>query len=144
MPLRNLNHFLILARDLEATRDFYVDVLGLSVGPRPPFQFPGYWLYLGERAVVHLAAKGGAGAGPGAGAEAGTDAGTDAGSATGAIDHVAFEASGLADMVARLDRHGIARRHRKVPGQGLHQVFVQDPDGVTIELNYPAAEGDAV
>jgi catechol 2,3-dioxygenase-like lactoylglutathione lyase family enzyme len=133
VPLRNLNHFLILARDLEATRDFYVDVLGLSVGPRPPFKFPGYWLYLGERAVVHLAAKGGAGARPGA----------EAGSATGAIDHVAFEASGLADMVARLDRHGIARRHRKVPGQGLHQVFVQDPDGVTIELNYPAAEGDA-
>jgi len=135
VPLRNLNHLLILARDLEATRDFYVDVLGLSVGPRPPFKFPGYWLYLGERAVVHLAAKGGAGAGPESGAEAGAG--------TGAIDHVAFEASGLADMVARLDRHGVAHRHRKVPGQGLHQVFVQDPDGVTIELNYPAAEGDA-
>ena len=127
MPLRNLNHLLVLAQDLEATRDFYVDVLELTVGPRPPFAFPGYWLYLGDRAVVHLAQRGGEG-----------------GRAdTGPIDHVAFEATGLADMVARLDRRAIAHRHRKVPGQGLHQVFLQDPNGVTIELNFPAAEGAA-
>ena len=55
MPLQNLNHILVLARDLEATRDFYVNVLGLRVGPRPPFKFPGHWLYLGDKAVVHLA-----------------------------------------------------------------------------------------
>lgn len=125
MPLQNLNHLLVLARDLEETRDFYVNVLGLTEGPRPPFRFRGYWLYLGDRAVVHLAEQGGERDGAG----------------TGPIDHVAFEATGLADMVARLERHAVALRHRKVPGQGLHQVFIQDPNGVTIELNYPAAEG---
>ena len=57
MPLRNLNHFLVLAEDLEATRDFYAEILGLQVGERPPFSFPGYWLYLGDQAVVHLASK---------------------------------------------------------------------------------------
>ena len=125
MPLQNLNHLLVLARDLEATRDFYVSVLGLAVGPRPPFEFPGYWLYLGDQAVVHLA---------------GQDSDTgDAG--TGPIDHVAFEATGLKEMVTRLEEQAIAVRHRKVPDLGLHQVFIQDPNGVTIELNYPAAEG---
>jgi len=120
-----LNHLLVLARDLEATRDFYVDGLGLEVGPRPPFKFPGYWLYLGGQAVVHLAKKSGEGANAG----------------TGPIDHVAFEATGLKEMVARLEELAIPVHHRKVPDLGLHQVFIDDPNGVKIELNYPASEG---
>ena len=125
MPLQNLNHVLVLARDLEATRDFYVNLLGLTVGPRPPFKFPGYWLYLGGAAVVHLAQQG-----------------NDRGNAgTGPIDHIAFEATGLDEIVTRLEDQAIAVRHRKVPDLGLHQLFIQDPNGVTIELNFPAAEG---
>ena len=58
MPLQNLNHFLVLTRDLEATRDFYVDVLGLEDGDRPPFAFDGHWIYLGDRAVIHVAELG--------------------------------------------------------------------------------------
>ncbi len=125
MPLQNLNHLLVLARDLEATRDFYVNVLGLTVGQRPSFKAPGYWLYLGDKAVVHLAEQNSdtryAGIGP--------------------IDHLAFEATGLKEMVTRLEEQAIAVRHCKVPDLGLHQVFIQDPNGVTIELNYSAAEG---
>ena len=127
MALQNLNHLLVLAGDLEATRDFYVTVLGLKVGGRPPFPFPGYWLYLGDRAVVHLAKK------------SAEDGPSDQG--TGPIDHVAFEAAGLEAMLERLDRLGIPARRREVPGAGLHQVFIRDPNGVTIELNYPASEG---
>ena len=133
MPLQNLNHYLVLAEDLDATRDFYVDVLGLEVGERPPFTFPGYWLYLGDQAVVHLASKDLRSPGKDAGKRAGDGS-------TGAIDHIAFEACGLADMTARLDALGIPLRQRTVPGLGLRQVFVQDPNGVTIELTYPASE----
>ena len=129
MPLRNLNHVLVLAEDLGATRDFYVDVLGLEVGERPPFKFPGYWLYLGDQAVVHLASKDPGGSGKSAGDDG-----------TGAIDHIAFEASGLADMTALLEARGIPVRQREVPSLGLRQLFIQDPNRVTIELNYPAAE----
>lgn len=129
MPLQNLNHFLVLAEDLEATRDFYVDVLGLEVGERPPFEFPGYWLYLGDQAVVHLVSKQPGGSGESAGENG-----------TGAIDHIAFEASGLADMTVRLKGRGIPVRQRVVPGLGLHQLFIQDPNGVTIELNFAASE----
>ena len=103
MPLKNLNHLLVLAEDLDATRDFYVEALGLTVGERPPFKFPGYWLYLGDQAVVHLAKQG---------------SDTEA-SDTGPIDHIAFEASGLKEMIARLEDLSIPVRHRKVPDLGL-------------------------
>ena len=54
MPAQSLNHYTILTRDLEATKDFYTDVVGLTVGDRPPLAFPGYWLYCGGVPTVHL------------------------------------------------------------------------------------------
>ena len=125
MPLQRLDHFLVIAADLEATRDFYTDVLGLTVGPRPPFAFPGYWLYAGEHAVVHLADR---------------RRQSDTAGGSGALDHVAFSATGIAAMLERLRAHGIEPRRRTVPGQGLHQLFVRDPNGVSIELNFAATE----
>ena len=124
MPLTNLDHYLLLTQDLEATQDFYVDVLGLTAGPRPPFPFPGAWFYLGDRAVVHVAERG-------------------ADTAGGPIDHIAFAATGLAEMLARAEARGLAAQHRKVPDLGLHQLFLHDPNGVKIELNYSAEEGAA-
>jgi hypothetical protein len=59
---------------------------------------------------------------------------------SGVVDHVAFHATGLAQMRERLAAQGIATRERTVPGLGLHQLFLEDPDGVVVELNYPAAE----
>ncbi len=130
MPLQDLNHFLVITRDLEETRDFYEQVLALRVGERPPFRFPGYWLYLGEQAVVHLA--GPERAEPGAAAEAGD---------TGALDHIAFAASDLEGMLRHLEAHGVPVRRRTVPAAGLQQLFIRDPNGVQIELNFPASEG---
>jgi hypothetical protein len=63
---------------------------------------------------------------------------------TGAVDHVAFSATGLAGMLRRLKEKGVAARQRTVPNVGLHQVFLDDPNGVVIELNYPAAEQSAL
>ncbi len=137
MPLRNLNHINVRARDLKATRDFYVKVLGLREGDRPPFNFSGHWIYLGDQAVIHLVAADDRAARAHTGESA-------AGADGGAIDHVAFEATGLREMIARLEARGIEALHRKVPSLGLHQVFVHDPNGVKIELNYPAAEGEVV
>src|SRR5262249_11852159 len=54
MPLGGLQHFTIEPQDLERTKDFCVDVLGLEIGDRPPLDFPGYWLYSGGAATVHL------------------------------------------------------------------------------------------
>lgn len=63
---------------------------------------------------------------------------------SGALDHVAFFATGLADMLSRLDKLGIDARRQDVPGIGLHQIFLDDPNGIVVELNYPFAEKQAL
>lgn len=118
-----LDHFTIVASDLERSRGFYVEVLGLREGERPAFDFPGAWLYCGRKPIVHLVA----------GRET-------AGTGTGALDHVAFRATGLCATVARLRERDIGYRLRTIPGLGLRQVFVHDPDGVQVELNFAADE----
>jgi catechol 2,3-dioxygenase-like lactoylglutathione lyase family enzyme len=54
MPLTELNHVTVRTKEMERTRDFYVTVLGMTVGFRPDLGFPGYWLYVGKKPVVHL------------------------------------------------------------------------------------------
>ncbi|MBK4733337.1 VOC family protein [Noviherbaspirillum pedocola] len=142
-----LSHYSIRTANLAACRAFYVDVLGLSVGPRPPFPFPGIWLYSGEQgdyanAVVHVIAIDEENSG-GLSAYLG-DRDVELPHGTGSIDHIAFFASGLSNMLAHLKGLGITPRERTVPALGLHQVFLNDPDGVVIELNYPAAERSAM
>ena len=139
----SLNHFSIRTLDLAATRSFYESVLGLAVGPRPNFSFPGLWMYSGDpaspaNACVHII-----GMDPhdpeGLRSYLGErEAGSLRGS--GAVDHVAFFATGLVEMRQRLRTLGVAARERTVPDLGLHQLFLDDPNGVVIELNYPAAE----
>src|ERR1700761_5654707 len=55
MPLTKLEHYLVLTQDIDATRDFYVDVLGMENGFRPPLGFPGHWVYIGDIPVIHIA-----------------------------------------------------------------------------------------
>ena len=142
----SLNHVSIRTADLEACRRFYVDALGLVVGPRPDFPFPGLWLYAGDPArgapaVVHVIGIDAGDRGGLAGYLGDRPASPARGS--GALDHVAFQASGLAEHRATLHRLGVAMRERTVPGLGLHQIFVTDPDGIVVELNFPASEGAA-
>lgn len=122
MALDGLDHVTLLAGDLARSIAFYEGVLGLVSGQRPPFGFPGAWLYVGDRPVVHLV-----------GGRAG-------GTGTGAVDHIAFRAVGLSATKSRLAGLGVPFDERTVPGQGLVQLFVHDPDGVRIELNFPAHE----
>jgi catechol 2,3-dioxygenase-like lactoylglutathione lyase family enzyme len=146
MPIGQLDHYSIRTLDVEASRKFYTEVMGFEAGFRPPFDFPGLWLYNGAPypascGVVHIV---------------GVDLNNPQGlkdylgdrelgslTGTGIVDHMAFAATGLAEMRARLKRHRIEYRERTVPSLGLHQVFLEDPSGVTIELNYPAAEAQA-
>lgn len=143
MPVGRLDHYSIRTQDVEASRRFYTEVMEFQIGFRPPFDFPGLWLYNGAPypescGVVHII-----GIDPndtqGLKAYLG-DRDVSSLNGTGSVDHMAFAASGLADMRARLKRLGVACRERSVPTLGLHQVFFEDPSGVTIELNFPAAE----
>ena len=57
MSVTAIEHVLVLSDDIERTRDFYCEVIGLEVGDRPPLEFPGYWLYAGATACVHIAER---------------------------------------------------------------------------------------
>lgn len=146
MPVGRLDHYSIRTPDIEASRRFYTEVMGFTAGFRPPFKFPGLWLYNGAQypettGVVHII-----GIDPddpqGLKDYLG-DRDPDTLQGTGTVDHMAFTATGLGDMRVRLQRHGIAFRERTVPSLGIHQLFFEDPSGVTLELNYPAAEAAA-
>jgi catechol 2,3-dioxygenase-like lactoylglutathione lyase family enzyme len=140
MPLSHIEHYLILTHDLEATKDWYVDVLGLRVGPTPNFGFPVYWLYIGERDVVHI---GEANAGEKQRKYLGEPATSD-GKGTGALDHVAFRATGLVAMLEHLRGRKIAFMERQVDDQGLYQLFLHDPNGIKVELNFAAEEATGI
>ena len=134
MSLKTFEHVLILADDLKKTKEFYVDLLGLKDGYRPDFPFPGHWLYLNEddkAACIHLAMRK-----QGDGQDYYIGKKVDAKSGSGAIDHVAFNADDIEGMKSKLDKISMEYTHRKVPDFPLEQIFIMDPDGVKVELNY--------
>ena len=137
MPLSHIEHFLLQTADMEKTRAWYVDVLGMRVGPNPDFKFPVFWLYLGDRDVVHVT-EGGAAVSENRRRYVGQE--SQATSGSGAVDHIAFRATGLRQMIAHLEALGVEFKQRQVNDQGLYQLFMFDPNGVKIELNYPSAE----
>ncbi len=133
MPLHGLHHYTLRPVDLDATKDFYVDLLGLEVGYRPPLAFPGYWLYTGGQPTVHLI-------GPRENDPGGP---VRERGPTGLLDHIAFSCTGLAEMKQRLAQRGIAYEERVIPRDRQTQLFLRDPDGVAVELNYPPGETPA-
>lgn len=130
MPLNALNHYTLRPVDLEATKDFYADVLGLPIGYRPPLGFPGYWLYCGDVPTVHLI-------GPRAGEVGLPDRHVQP---TGLLDHIAFSCTGLAEMKANLAGRGLSYQERVIPRDRQTQLFLHDPDGLAVELNFPPNE----
>ncbi len=124
MPTVGLNHYNIKARQdlIEELRDFYVAVLGLRVGPRPPFPFPGYWLYAGTQALLHLVVA--------------VDRDDPVGKS--AIDHVALDAVDFDAMHALLLARAIDFKVNEVPGSDARQIFLRDPAGNRIELQFAA------
>jgi len=125
-----LDHFNIRTRNLDETVRFYQDILGLEKGAPPNFAFPGAWMYSEGKAVVHLVdiSK--------------TDERQKPDS--GVVHHVAFASQGFAGMKQRMQSTGMAFDSRQVPGGDLWQIFVNDPNGVMIELNYEAAKEGGV
>lgn len=123
MPATAMNHFTVLTDDVPQTVQFYRDLLGLTDGPRPPFGFPGAWLYAGEVAILHVIGGRSRGA-----------------LRPGVIDHMAFSAVGLADTLAALAARGVEHTCRRQAGAGPWQVFFFDPNGARIELDFAPDE----
>jgi catechol 2,3-dioxygenase-like lactoylglutathione lyase family enzyme len=131
MPLLRLEHFLVLTDDLEKTRDFYCQALGMHVGSRPPLAFPGYWLYLGTTPCIHLAEWETYRAHS---ERIGIPMSARA-PGTGPVDHLAFDAVDCDAVRARLVAYGSNFAENRVPGTQLTQFFLHDPNGVKVEVN---------
>ncbi len=142
MSLNSLDHCSIRTVKLDATRDFYTDILCMEDGDRPDFPFPGAWLYVDGVAVLHLV---GVDPDDPSGLEKYLGGATDAASlnGSGAFDHIAFRAIDSEVLIARLKDKGYPFRERQVPGMDLFQLFVEDPNGITVELNYWAEDQKA-
>ncbi len=132
MAIEGLNHFNIIAPAalMAEVRDFYVDVVGLQEGYRPDFGFPGHWLYAGEIAVLHLMD------GDAIGGASGGASGVAASPGTGHLDHIAFTATDLEATEARLAELGMEFRKSEFPDFNLAQLFLRDPVGLGVELNF--------
>jgi catechol 2,3-dioxygenase-like lactoylglutathione lyase family enzyme len=127
MPVTRMEHLLVLTDDIDGTRDFWCAALGLEVGARPPLEFSGHWLYTGDVPCVHVADRGEYTAhAAGLGREA---------SAT-AVDHVAFNGEDYSELAGRLERNGVDAMENEIPGV-MRQLFLTDPNGLTIEINVP-------
>ena len=126
MPLQQLDHVNIQTCNLDAMVDWYQTILGMENGARPPFPFPGAWLYAGDQAAVHLI---------------GVDKELDAPAPQ--IEHFAFSATGLSDFLARLDEASHAYQPVRVPGLGILQINLLDCDGNHIHVDFSPQEADA-
>ncbi|OYU68493.1 MAG: hypothetical protein CFE45_42455 [Burkholderiales bacterium PBB5] len=117
--LLSLGHVTVRSANFERTERFYCDLLGLRLGPRPAIAVPGRWFYIGARAVVHVLPR--------------TAETTDTG---GAFDHFAIDADELPEFEQRFLAVGQPFEGRRLADSDTWQVFVNDPDGVRVELSF--------
>jgi catechol 2,3-dioxygenase-like lactoylglutathione lyase family enzyme len=118
MAVDGLAHVNIATSRLDEMRTFYVDVLGLAEGPRPPFKSRGYWLYAGDRPIVHLVEAVGL---------------PQAASAAG-VNHIAFGTNDIEAFKEGLKLHAVSFEVSVVPGNGVVQLNFSDPTGVRLEV----------
>lgn len=127
MPITRMDHFNILTDDLPATLAFYEEHLNLKPGARPPFSFPGAWLYAdggkGKDPILHVVAGR-----------------PKSQLVKGVIDHMAFYGSDLAGTVKKLKARGIAYELRRLPEYGTWQLFFFDPNGAKVEIDFDKSE----
>lgn len=119
MARPSLDHVGVLTTDLDNSIRFFEEVIGLKTGPRPDLDFDGAWLYDDDRAVVHLMVLG-----------------EFDPSHTGALHHVAFKAEGSAAFETLLKEKNLDYRKVYTPESDLTQLFVKEPGGITVELNF--------
>lgn len=125
-----IHHFTIgcCPADLPALLEFYTGPVGLQQGYRPALRYPGHWLYAGGQAIVHLNAL----------------LQATPSNNGGSLDHVALKAHGLASTRQALRAANVQFSESPLQGTSLHQIFLQDPLGLKLELNFDlAAEGHA-
>ena len=119
MGIKGLDHVNINTSNMKDTMSFYTDLLDFTDGFRPPFDFPGAWLYAGGNPVIHLVFSD-----------------SEPNVICNPVDHIAFEASDYEETKQRLENANWEFRCSNVPDTQIRQIFLVDPNGVKLELNF--------
>ncbi|GLK91201.1 VOC family protein [Pseudomonas turukhanskensis] len=139
MNIERLDHFTIRTEHWEETAAFFSEVVGLQMGPRPAFSFRGYWLYASGKPILHIVSL------THLSSELEAYLGVKpAQRGGGAIDHVSLRCQGLAEMQTHFVKLGISFRERVIPEVGEHQLFLEDPNGITVEMIFPCSADDRI
>jgi catechol-2,3-dioxygenase len=119
----SINHIQLVAeKDLVIKLcDFYCNVVGLQKGFRPAFERFGFWLYIGDKDVLHLITP---------------KDGDGRSSQKSSFDHVAFKTNNYEDVLKKLKMLNIPFEEKPIPGMTAHQIFLRDPAGNRVELNF--------
>ena len=119
----SINHIQLVAeKDLVLKlRDFYCDVVGLTEGFRPAFERFGFWLYIGDKDVLHLITP---------------KAGDERSPQKSSFDHIAFKTANYETVLKKLKTLNIPFEEKTIPGMSAHQIFLRDPAGNRVELNF--------
>ncbi|EGA68397.1 hypothetical protein VISI1226_08959 [Vibrio sinaloensis DSM 21326] len=135
MPIQAIDHFTLRVSDTERSINFYQEVVGLHLGERPAFNFPGYWLYASGQPILHLVAQTQSAADENLQRYLGQ---REQASGSGVVDHISLRGSDYQAMKQRLiEVEGGEFQQRLVPELKQRQLFFVDPDGVTIEIIFP-------
>jgi len=119
LAVKSLDHVNIRTSKAEETIKFYTEILDFNEGFRPRFNFPGTWLYAGESAVIHLVFDD-----------------SESSNSFNPVDHIAFKAGGYQETIKRLESANWEYRCSDVPDTNIRQIFLVDPNGVKLELNF--------
>jgi catechol 2,3-dioxygenase-like lactoylglutathione lyase family enzyme len=119
----SINHIQLVAEEdlVLKLRDFYCDVVGLTEGFRPVFERFGFWLYIGDKDVLHLITP---------------KAGDERSSQKSSFDHIAFKTANYETVLNKLKALNIPFEEKPIPGMSAHQIFLRDPVGNRVELNF--------
>ena len=119
----SINHIQLVAeKDLVfKLRNFYCDVVGLTEGFRPEFERFGFWLYIENKDVVHLITP---------------KQGDNRSLQKSSYDHVAFKTGDYIGVLQKLKSLHIPFEEKLIPGMAAHQIFLRDPAGNRVELNF--------
>lgn len=121
MEVATIDHVNVETDDVDRSAKFYRDIIGLKEGPRPDFDRPGYWMYAGEQPVVHII-------------KTAADNKMLTGSKDASISHFSLQIKDFDDARKHLDSMGIDYKTNEVAGTEIKQFFLEDPEGVLIEL----------
>lgn len=133
MSVEALDHVNLRTPDVPSTAAFFAKVIGLTITPSPGCDDPARASWLCDsagRAVVHLARQDIAYPWE---PEEGVPAGPPG---SGRVHHMALRCTGYDTMRTRIEASGVAMHANNVPEAKLRQLFVIEPNGLMIELNF--------